>query len=325
MQEINLTTPPGITLGEYKGLKARKTVQPVTEAAIETELQKILDQNAQSCEVSDRAILHGDIATIDFEGFVNDVAFEGGKGEQVDLEIGSNTFIPGFEEQLVGKQTGDCFDIEVTFPEGYGGPDLSGKPAVFKTKVHKISAKQILEANDESALKIAGVPSMLEFRAMVRERMEASANATAEQKVLDELLTRIIETSTFELSDELIESETQAMLSEYRQQLQGRGVSLENYLEMMGQTMDQFLSGMKEPAVMRAKSTLVIKAIASIEALTATEEEMEKEFAEISALYHIPLEDLKSRFREDDLAYIKAVIINKKVFDILLKSSEIES
>lgn len=325
MQENNTsTTIPEVTLGDYKGLTVKKVVQPVSEVAVETELQRILDQSAEKSEITHRAIEFGDIATIDFEGFVDEVAFEGGKGDLVDLEIGSNTFIPGFEEQLVGRMIGDAFDINVSFPEGYGGPDLSGKPAVFKIKVHKISSKSIPEANDDFALKIAGVPSMSTFRTMIRAKLEESANLSAEQAVLDEILSQIIGSSTFTLSDELIENETQTMLNEYAQQLQGRGISLDHYLEMMGQSKEQFLSGMKEPAIMRAKSTLAIKAIAGLEGLTVSDDEMEKEFSEISKIYNIPLEDLKKRFREEDLVYIKAVIANKKVFDILLKSSIIE-
>ena len=165
---------------------------------------------------------------------------------------------------------------------------------------------------------------MLEFRSLIREKLEASANSSAEQAILDDILAQIINTSEFTLSDELIESESQAMLKEYSQQLQGRGVSLENYLEMMGQSMDQFLIGMKEPAIMRAKSTLVIKAIASLEAVTISDEEMEKEFMEISNIYNIPVDDIKKRFKEEDLIYIRTVIMNKKVFEILLKESIIE-
>ncbi len=325
MQENKSSTAiPEVTLGEYKGIKVKKTVQPVTDKAIEAELLKILNQSAQTCEISHRAIETGDIATIDFEGFVDGVAFEGGKGDQVDLEIGSQTFIPGFEEQLVGKNTGESFDINVSFPEGYGGPDLSGKASIFKIKIHKISSKSIPEANDDFASKVAGVPTIQEFRALIRENLETSANASAEQAVLDEILSQIIRSSTFTLSDELIEAETKSMLAEYSQQLQGRGVSLENYLEMMGQSMDQFLSGMKEPATMRAQSTLAIKAIAGLESITVSEEEMEKEFAEISTLYSIPLDELKKKFREEDLSYVRAVIVNKKVFEILLAASVIE-
>ena len=324
MSETTPSPVPEVTLGEYKGLKVKKAVQPVTEAAVDKELQRILDQNAKKCEITHRPIENGDIATIDFEGFVDGVAFEGGKGEQVDLEIGSKTFIPGFEEQLIGKKAGESFDINVHFPEGYGGPDLSGRPAVFKIKVHQISSKSVPDANDAFASEVAGVPNMQEFRGLIRGKLEVSAETAAEQAMLDDLLSQIIHSSTFILSDELIETEAKTMLAEYRQQLQGRGISLENYLEMMGQSMDQFLAGMKEPAAMRAKSTMAIRAIAGLEGITASEAEMEKEFNEISSLYNIPVEDLKKRFHEDDLAYIKAVIVNKKVFEILLKETILE-
>ena len=325
MQETTLSTAvPEVTLGEYKGLKVKKTVKPVTDKAIEDELEKIRNQNMQKTEVTHRAVENNDIATLDFEGFVAGVAFEGGKGEQVDLEIGSGTFIPGFEEQIIGKNAGEAFDITVNFPEGYGGPDLSGKEAIFKILLHKISSKTIPEANDEFACKIAGVPTMAEFRTLIRKKLEESANAAADEATLNDILAQIIQTSTFVLSDELVETETTSMLAEYSQQLQSRGVSLENYLEMMGQSMEQFLSGMKEPAIMRAKSTLAIKAIAGLEAVAVSEEEMEKEFAEIANIYGIPLDELKNRFQEDDLNYIRAVIANKKVFDILLKASIIE-
>lgn len=323
-ENVNQAIIPEVTLGEYKGIKVKKNVQAVSEIAVETEIQRILEQSAQKEEVSNRAIELGDIANIDFEGFVDGKTFEGGKGEGVDLEIGSQTFIPGFEEQLIGKNIGDSFDLNVNFPEGYGGPDLSGKECIFKTKVNKIHAKTTPEANDEFANKIAGVPSMLEFRVLVRNKLEASANASAEQALLDEILAKIIETSSFVITEELIDSEANNMLAEYRSQLQSRGISLENYIEMMGQTLEQFVSGMREPAEFRAKSTLVLKAIASLEAITVNDDEMEKEFEEISKIYNIPLDDLKLRFREEDITYIKTVISTKKVFDIIIKASVIE-
>ncbi len=323
-ENVNGAMVPTVTLGSYKGLKVKKNVQLVTELAIETELQRILDQNSQKLEISHRATESGDIATIDFEGFVDDVAFEGGKGEDVDLEIGSGSFIPGFEEQLIGKKAGEEFDINVNFPEGYGGPDLSGKPAVFKTKVKNISSKSAPEANDEFASKTAGVPSMAEFRALIRNKLEANADASAQQGMLDDILNQIIDNSTFELSDELVDSEANNMLAEYRQQLQSRGIVLEQYIEMMGQTMEQFVSGMREPAIVRAKSTLIIKAIAALESIAVTDEDLESEYNEIARMYKIPLEDLKSRFREEDHIYIQTVITTKKVFDLLITSSEVE-
>ena len=324
MQDTTATTAPEVTLGNYKGLKAKRNVSPVTEEAVEAELRKILDQNAAKCDVTGRAIENGDIATLDFEGFVDAVAFEGGKGEQVDLEIGSNTFIPGFEEQLLGRKAGESFDIRVHFPEGYGGPNLSGKEAIFKITLHSISTKSIPEPSDEIAQSIAGVPTIAEFRGLIRQKMEETANAEAEQQVLDSLLRQVVDSSTFVVSDALIKTETESMAAEYNQHLQSRGIKLEQYLEMAGQSMDQFLESMKEPAAMRVKSTLALKAIAGLEGITASEEEMEKEFGEIASMYNIPVADLKNRFREEDLLYIKAIIINKKLFAMLLETSIIE-
>lgn len=324
-QENNvMENAPQVTLGEYKGLKIKKDLRPVTDEAVEKELQKILEQNCENQEIKGRAVVSGDVATIDFEGFVDNVAFEGGKGEKYDLEIGSGSFIPGFEDQLIGKNVGDEFDIQVNFPEGYGGPDLSGKPAVFKTKIHKISAKSTPELNDEFAQKIANVPTVSQFRAMLRESMEAGAENSAKQKMIDDIVVQIVANSTFDISEDLIQIESQAMLAEYRQQLQGRGVDLEQYLSMMGQTMDQFLLGMKEPAAMRAKSKLAINCIAKVENVTVTEEDMNKEYEQISLMYHVPMEELKTRLREEDLEYIRIISTTNKVFDLLIASAVIE-
>jgi trigger factor len=319
-----VTTAPEVILGNYKGLKAKRDVFPVTDDAIEAELSKILSQNAQKCDVTGRAIETGDIATLDFEGFVDGVAFEGGKGENVDLEIGSNTFIPGFEEQLLGRNSGEAFDIIVHFPEGYGGPNLSGKEATFKIDVHSISTKSVPQPTDEIAQNIAGVSTIAEFRELIRQKIEETANANAEQQVLDSLLRQVVDSSSFVVSEDLIKTETESMAAEYSQHLQSRGIKLEQYLEMAGQSMDQFLDSMKEPAAMRVKSTLALKAIAGLEGISASQEEMEKEFDTIASMYNIPVADLKNRFREEDLLYIKAIIINKKLFAMLLDVSVIE-
>lgn len=312
-----------VVLGNYKGLEVKKSLHEISDSMIDSEIAKILAENSTFEEVTGRSVQTGDTVTIDFEGFVEGVAFNGGKGENVDLEIGSNTFIPGFEAQILDKNVGDVFSICVTFPSEYGNSDLAGKDAVFETSINKISKKTVPVADDEFALRIANVPTIGDLRQMVSERLQIMSDDYAKEKMIDEILAQVIDSSTFSITPEFIDEQAFKMTGEYSGQLQQRGWTLESYLEMNGQTMEQFADMIKIQAETRAKSLLAIEEISKNENISVSTDDMEAEYTNIAKMHNIPLEELRPRFRQEDNDIIKSIITSKKVFDYLLESAKI--
>ena len=237
--------------------------------------------------------------------------------------MGSNTFIPGFEDQIIGKNINDSFDINVTFPAEYQSEALAGKEAVFKTVLNKISLKKKAEANDKFAQEIAGAANLEDFKKMIRERLENIAEDRAKEKVIDQILAKIIESSEFTLKNEFITEQAEKMKAEDTAQLNHNGRSLENYLKMNGQTMEQFDEMVNVQANTRAKSILIVNAIAKAENISVTEEDLDIEYENIAQMHQIPLEDLKKRFLNEDLELIKWIITSRKVFDFLIESADI--
>lgn len=317
------TTVSKVVLGNYKGLEVNKILHEISDSMIDSEIGKLLAENSILEEVSDRAVQSGDTVTIDFEGFVEGVAFNGGKGENVELEIGSNTFIPGFETQILDKNVGDAFSICVTFPSEYGNSDLAGKDAVFETSVNKISKKSVPAADDDFAQRIANVPTISDLRQIIRERLQNMADDYSKEKMIDDMLAQIIDSSGFTITPEFIDEQAMKMTGEYSGQLQQRGWTLESYLEMNGQTMEQFADMIKVQAETRSKSLLAIEEISKEEGISVTDDDMEAEYSNIANMHNIPLEELRPRFRQEDNDIIKSIITSKKVFDYLLGAAKI--
>jgi len=312
-----------VILGKYKGIGAKVDKTDIDDKSVEMELERILTSNSKLEEVEGRAALSGDTVTIDFEGFVDGVAFEGGKGSNVDLELGSNTFIPGFEDQIIGKSINDSFDVNVKFPAEYQSDALAGKDAVFKTVLNKISLKKKAEANDQFAQEISGAANIEDFKKMIRERLENIAEDRSKEKIIDQILAQVIDSSEFSLKEEFITDQATKMKAEYTAQLNQNGWSLENYLKMNGQTMAQFDEMVNVQAMTRAKSILVVNSIAKAENISVTGEDLDIEYENIAQMHQIPLEDLKKRFRDEDLEMVKWIITSRKVFDFLIDSAEI--
>ncbi len=313
-----------VILGKYKGIEAKVDKADIDDKAVDMELERILAANSKLEEVDGRAAQSGDTVTIDFEGFTDGVAFEGGKGSNVDLELGSNTFIPGFEDQIVGKSINDSFDVNVKFPAEYQSDALAGKDAVFKTVLNKISLKKKAEANDQFAQEISGAANIEDFKKMIRERLDNIAEDRSKEKIIDQILAQVIDSSEFTLKDEFITDQASKMKAEYTAQLNQNGWSLENYLKMNGQTMEQFDEMVNVQAKTRAKSILVVNSIAKAENISVTDEDMEIEYENIAQMHQIPLEDLKKRFRDEDLEMVKWIITSRKVFDFLIESANIK-
>jgi len=313
-----------VILGNYKSIKAKIEKTEITDKSVEDELERILSSNSKLEEVEGRKAMSGDTVTIDFEGFADGVAFEGGKGSNVDLELGSNTFIPGFEDQIIGKDINDSFDIKVKFPDEYQSEALAGKDAIFKTVLNKISLKKKAKANDQFAQEIAGAANLDEFKKMIHERLENIAKDRSKEKVIDQILAQVIDSSEFTLKDEFITNQAEKMKAEYTAQLNQNGWSLDNYLKTNGQTIEQFDEMVNVQAKTRAKSILVVNAIAKAENISVTDEDMEIEYENIAQMHQIPLEDLKKRFRDEDLEMVKWIITSRKVFDFLIDSADID-
>ena len=289
---------PAVTLGEYKGIQVEKAPIEVTDEEIEAQVNKEREANSRTVTVEDRAVQKGDIATIDFEGFVDGVAFDGGKGENYDLEIGSNTFIPGFEDQLVGAEIGKELDVNVTFPEEYGAKELAGKEAVFKCKVNGIKVKELPEADDEFAQEVSEFDTLDEYKADIKAKLLKDKEDEAKRAKEDAVIGKIVENATMDIPDAMVEYQTQQMLDDFGRRMQSQGLSLEQYFQFTGMTEADYKEQMKPRALQNIQSRLVLEAVAEAEKLEATEEDLEKEYAKMAEQYKLVVDKVKEIFGE---------------------------
>ncbi len=292
---------PVATLKAYKGLGVEKEVTEVTDEMVNSEIENALKRAAREIEVTDRASEMGDTADIDFEGFVDGVAFEGGKGEHHKLKLGSGQFIPGFEEQVAGKNIGEEFDVNVTFPEEYGASDLAGKAAVFKCKLHGITKEELPALDDEFA-KDMSFDTVDEYKADVRakltERYERTADQITENKILDALL----ENMEVEIPEAMFVNEVENELREYDMQLRSNGLDLNTYFKYTGQNLDQLRENFRPRAERSVKVRLALEAVVAAEGIAATEEEIEAEYKKLSETYSMELDQVKAAIEAKDLA-----------------------
>ncbi len=316
---------PEVTVKEYKGLKAEREVTEVTDEMVDNDIKSAQQRAAREIEVTDRAAELNDTADIDFEGFVDGVAFEGGKGEHHKLKLGSGQFIPGFEEQIVGKNIGDEFDVNVTFPEEYGAKDLAGKPAVFKCKLHALTTEELPELDDEFA-KDMSFDTMDEYRADVRakiaDRYEKSAEQITENRILDALL----ENMEAEIPEGMYTTEVENQLREYDMQLRSNGLDLNTYFKYTGQNLDQLRENFRPRAERSVKVRLALEAVVKAENIAATEEEIEAEFKRMSDAYGVEVDKIKESIASEDVAadlnVQKALQLVKDNAEVTLKKAE---
>lgn len=301
---------PEVVLGEYKGLEVPKADLSVTEDEVMAIIKKEQEKNAVNVNVEDRAVQTGDIATIDFEGFVDGVAFEGGKGEDYPLTIGSNTFIPGFEDQIIGHEIGTEFDVNVTFPEDYQAEELKGKASVFKVTVKKIEEKELPELDDEFAAEVSEFETMAEYKAHVEKAEAERKEVAAEQAKEEAVINKAIENAQMEIPDAMVNSEANNMIREFASNLERQGLKLEQYLQYFGQTEDGMREQMKPNALKRIQTRLVLEAIAKAEAFEITEEELDAEITKLAEQYQMEADQVKSMvnidYIKEDIAYNKA-------------------
>lgn len=312
---------PEVTLGEYKGVEIEKVDVEVTDEDVQAELLNVQKQNARNIPVEDRAAKLDDEVTIDFEGFVDGEAFEGGKGENYQLTLGSHSFIDTFEEQIVGKTVGEEFDVNVTFPEDYQAADLAGKPAVFKCKLNGIKETELPELDDEFASEVSEFDTLDEYKtdlkATLQVKKEKAAKNTKEGLVID----KIIENAQMELPEPMIETQKEQMLNEFAQQISYQGLSIEQYFQFTGMTKEKFLETAAPEAERRIKSRLVLEAIAKTEDIQVSEEELSEELKKMAEMYQMDLEQLTGLVGDSEKDAIKQDIAVQKAVDLVTEAA----
>lgn len=299
--KVTCTTKPEVTVKDYKGIEAEKSVRKITDEEVDKELDKLREKGMRIIDVDDRACQMGDDVVIDFEGFKDDVAFDGGKAEKFTLSLGSGQFIPGFEEQVAGHSIGDEFDIDVTFPDDYGAEELKGAPVVFKIKLHEIKAKELPELDDEFVKDTSEFDTVADLKADIKKRLEESAEKTAQNNFEGAVFDKVIENMEAEIPQVMFDRRVAEMLQDLEQRLAPQGISLEMYMQFTNQTIDSIRETYKEQAEKQVKLRLALEKIAEVENLDATEEEVEAEFNKMSEMYAMDVAKIKELVSDKDL------------------------
>lgn len=311
---------PEFEIEGYKGLTAEKVIVPVSDEEIDHEIQTVRERNSRELEVTDRAVENGDKTVIDFEGFVDGVAFDGGKGENYPLMIGSGAFIPGFEDQIIGHNIGDEFDVNVKFPEEYHEASLAGKDAVFKVKLHSISVIEYPELDDDFAVDVSSFNTFAEYRADVKEKIERRHSVEAERGVDEALNKALAELVNAEIPSPMIEAEVDNSVNEYDSNLHRQGFSLEAFLSMTGQTMEQIKDQLRPAASERVKVRLALEKIVTLESIAASDDDIEAEYKSIVDAYGVDLDTVKNAITAEDLARDIAV---RKAYEFVRENAVI--
>ncbi|MEQ6075795.1 trigger factor [Bacillus subtilis] len=314
-----VTVKPEVKLGEYKGLGIEKDDTTVTDEDVQNELKALQERQAELVVKEEGAVEEGNTVVLDFEGFVDGEAFEGGKAENYSLEVGSGSFIPGFEDQLVGLEEGAEKDVEVTFPEEYHAEELAGKPAVFKVKIHEIKAKELPELDDEFAKDIdEEVETLAELTEKTKKRLEEAKENEADAKLREELVLKASENAEIDVPQAMVDTELDRMLKEFEQRLQMQGMNLELYTQFSGQDEAALKEQMKEDAEKRVKSNLTLEAIAKAENLEVSDEEVEAELTKMAEAYNMPVENIKQAIGSTDA--MKEDLKVRKAIDFLVEN-----
>ena len=315
-----VATKPEVTLGDYKGLEVPKSETEVTDEEVEAELKKEQEKNSRTITVEDRAAENGDTATIDFEGFVDGEAFEGGKGTDYPLTLGSNTFIPGFEEQLVGAEIGKEVEVNVTFPEDYQAEDLAGKPAVFKVKINEIKGKELPELDDDFAQDISEFDTLAEYKEDVKKHLTERREAQEDNKVENALINALLENTTVDIPQCMIDNEVDGYVRDYEYRLRSQGGSLEMYFQYTGMDEKGLRDSLRPGAERQVKTRLALEAIVKTENITPTDEEIEEEYRKIASGYTVDIEKVKASIPVESLS---EDIVLRKAVDLVKENAKI--
>ena len=314
---------PDVTVKDYLGMEIEKTVEAVTDEEVDAEIQMVRERNSRELEITDRAVENGDTVIFDYAGYCDGVAFEGGTAEKQSLEIGSGHFIPGFEEQIVGKNIGEEFEVNVTFPEEYHAEELSGKPAVFKCKLHAINKIELPELDDDFAKDVSEFDTFVEYKADVKAKIEKRHETNADLQVENTIMTKLIEALEDEIPETMFEAETENCVRDYDNNLRMRGLDLNTYFKYTGLDLDKLREQMRPQAENQVKGRLILEKIASLENIVPSEEDINAEYEKMADAYHIELEKVKASIDAsaiaEDLKVRKALDLVKEKAVITVK------
>lgn len=318
-----VTVKPEVELGQYKDVEVKKAEVLVTEEDVEKELGKIVEKNSRLITIEDRPIASGDTAVIDFEGFIDGNPFEGGKGSDHHLVIGSGTFIPGFEDQLTGASTGDEIDVNVSFPEDYGKPELAGKPALFKVKVKEIKVKELPALDDEFAKDVSEFDTLEEYKSDLRSKLTERAEHKAIHENEDNVIEKVVENAVMDIPEIMVKKRIDDLIGDFSMRLRYQGLEMQKYLEMMGMNMDAFREQFSKRAEQEVRSQLVLEKIGRDEKIEASNEEIEEEIKKLAENYKQSSEEFKQHLKDEDIEYIKNGLVARKTVDFLVANARL--
>lgn len=316
-----VATKPEVTLGDYKGLKVDKVSTRVTQKEVDEEIEKERERNARTIEVTDRAVQDKDEVTLDFEGFVDGVAFEGGKGEDYPLTIGSGSFIPGFEEQLIGAEIDKEVEVNVTFPKEYHSEELAGKDATFKCTVHTIKAKELPELDDEFASEVSECETMDAYRAEVKKNIKERKERTGKEKKENQAVDQAIENAQMDIPEAMIEFQVRQMADDFARRIQQQGLTVEQYFQFTGMTAEKMMEEMRPQAEKSIKTRLVLEAIVKAENIEVSDERVEEELTKMAEAYQMEVEKLKEFVGENEKKQIKEDLAVQEAITLLVNES----
>lgn len=296
-----VTVKPEVELGKYKGIEATKVTHRTLKKDIDAEIEKMRERNSRMVSVEDRAVQKDDIVTIDFEGFKDGVAFDGGKGENFDLTIGSGQFIPGFEDQLIGKNIGDDFEIQVTFPEEYHVEELKGQPAVFKVKIHGIKVKELPELDDEFAKDVSEFDTLEELKANTKEKLSAANKERAAHETEENVIDAVCAATEIDIPDAMINTQIESMIRDLDMQMRYQGLDVQKYMQYTGTTMEALKEQYREEATKRVKTSLILEKVCEVENIAVSDDEIEAEYKDMSDKNGMKLEDIKKYVSKEEV------------------------
>jgi trigger factor len=314
---------PEVTLGEYKGIEVTKATAEVTEEDIEAELKRVQEQNSRLVTVEDRAVEDGDQTVIDFEGFVDGKPFDGGKGEDYPLTIGSHSFIDTFEEQLIGKNIGEACEVNVTFPNEYHSTELAGKPAMFKVTVKEVKRKELPELNDEFAGEVSEYDTLEEYKNDIKEKVAERKQKAAATENEDHVVEKVVENAAMDIPEPMIDSQVNNMVNDYARRMQSQGLSLDQYMKFTGMTIETLREQMKPQALKRIQARLVLEAVAKAENIVVSDEAVEKEIATMAESYKMEVSQIKEYLGESGIVQMKEDLAVQEAVDFLVAEAKL--
>ena len=319
----SVATKPEVTLGEYKGIEVEKAKPEVTDADVEAELKKVQEQNSRLVTVEDRAVADGDQTVIDFEGFVDGKAFEGGKAEDYTLVIGSHSFIDTFEDQLIGKNIGEDVEVNVTFPAEYHAAELAGKPATFKVKIKEIKMKELPELNDEFASEVSEFETLDAYKEDVKNKLAETKQAQATAENENNVVQKVVDNAQMDIPAPMVDEQVRNMIEDYARRLQSQGISFDQYLQFTGSTIEQLQEQMLPQAELRLRTRLVLEAVVAAEKIEPSDELVEAEIKKMSENYKMDVEQIKSIMGEAGMAQMKADMAVQEAVDFLVAEAKL--